>query len=395
MPLPRPMPSRLLVPLLLAVALSLVAQTGRSAAQGYDCGRLRQEIATAGRPDPQRSAGVMRELQRQRSELARTRAYSDQLGCTRGFLIFEGGGPPQCGGLLDHIDGLTSSIGSLQQQIDQGGTGSSDRQAALIEQYRAYCGTDPSALNSDEFYDGSAPPGLDNEDGGQPSGGKGLRYSKIICVRTCDGGFFPLSFSPAQRDTEGLQGLCSALCPNTEAKVFSTPDLDNVGAAVSVEGAAYTDLPNAFQYQKTFNATCSCKPPNKSWVEALADAEKLLDTGKGKDVTVTAQMSDEMAKPIAPVGTAVPGKTPASNASRKKKSFDQAQIKAILDAQVAAEGALGAVGAQAPTAGTESAGIANDAGKASPVLRTDEGQVKTDKAPDGTTRRVRIIGPAL
>ncbi len=380
-------PSQMLWRLAVTTGLVLASLSRPAVAQSYDCERLRQEMAAASRPDPQRTAQSVRELQRQRVQLSRTQAYADQIGCRRGFLIFGGSGPPQCDGILDQIDRMTNNVDALQQQVSPSDTGDVGRQAALLEQYRAYCRTDPTVQNSEEFFGDTMRPGFDNGEDEQ-SGGGVRRYGKAVCVRTCDGGFFPLSFAPAQRDTAGLQSLCTALCPNTEVKLYTTPDMDNIGAAVSTDGAAYSDLPNAFKYEKSFDPTCSCKPAGKSWVEALADAEKLLDQDHAKDVTVTAKMSDDMARPV----TAPPAVTPTG---KSKKNFDKAQIKAILDAQAAAEGALGAVGAQAPTASTESAGIANDAGQGGHVVKTDEGQVRTVAGPDGAKRRVRIVGPAL
>jgi Protein of unknown function (DUF2865) len=386
--LPPFFPGRPLRRLAMTTAFILASLSLPAAAQSYDCERLRQEMASASRPDPQRTGQSVRELQRQRIQLSRTQAYADQIGCKRGFLIFGGGGPPQCDGILAQIDRMTNNVDALQQQVTQGDAGDAGREAALLDQYRTYCRTDPSAQNSDELPGDPMRPGLGNDDADQPSEGGVRRYGKAVCVRTCDGGFFPLSFAPAQRDTSGLQSLCTALCPNTEVKLYTTPDMDNVGAAVSIDGASYSDLPNAFKYQKSFDPTCSCKPPNKSWVEALADAEKLLDQDHAKDVLVTAKMSDDMARPVASTPAALPP-------GKGKKSFDKAQIKAILDAQAAAEGALGAVGAQAPTAGTESAGIANERGGGGRVVKTDEGEVKTVAGPDGAKRRVRVVGPAL
>lgn len=366
-----------------AVALWSVMVAVPAWAQSYDCDRLRQEIASAGRPDPLRGGQFARAAERQRKELSRTQAYADQIGCSRGFSFF--GNPPQCDEIESQVDRMTANLNALEQQISQQGEGDSTRVAALTEQYRAACGANPG--DATESDSDTMRPGFANGDDG-PSESEGVRrYAKVICVRTCDGGFFPLSFAPAERSTAGLQNLCTALCPNTEVKLYTTPDLDNVGASVSIDGGAYRDLPAAFKYQKSFDASCSCKPPNKSWVEALADAERLLDKSNTKDVTVTAKMSEDMSHPAAPAAPA--------QAQTRKKGFSKAEIKAVLDAQAAAESALGAVGAQAPTATTDSAGIAADAGASDRVLKSSEGVVTTLPGPGGANRRVRRVGPAL
>lgn len=373
----------------LAVAALYLAGSGSSAdAQSYDCDRLRQAIYAAGRPDSQRTAQFAQAAQRQRVELARTQAYADQIGCSHGFSIFGNDGPPQCDTIATQIDRMTSNLNALQQQIAQFQTGDPNRQAALTDQYRASCSSEASTdpAPPDTTSDDPLRQGLDDVDPDQPGNDAPRRYGKAICVRTCDGGFFPLSFSPADRSTQGLQNLCSALCPNTEAKLYTTPDLDNIGAAVAVDGASYSQLPAAFKYQKSFDAACTCKPAEKSWVQALADAEQLLGKPAGKDVTVTTKMSDDMARPVA----AAPG-----GPAQPKRKFNKTDIKALLDAQKAAEGALGAVGAQAPTATTESAGIAGDARPVDQTVKTGVGAVKTQAGPNGARRQVRIVGPAL
>ena len=362
----------------------LLATASPAAAQTEECDRLRQEIASAGRPDSERAAQFVRALQRQRIELARTQAYADQIGCSHGWSIFGSDAPPQCDSIQAQIERMNGNLSGLQQQIAGLQGGDQGRQAALSEQYRASCSPDYSNEIDPNGLSGDMRQGFDDGDA-QPGEGRARRGgSKAICVRTCDGGFFPLSFSASQRDMSGLQSLCTALCPNTEAKLYTTSDTDDVGAAVSIDGASYKDLPNAFRYQKTFDAACSCKPANKTWVEALADAEKLLSKGGSSDVTVTTKMSDDMARPVA---------APAPGG--KKKGFNKADIKALLDAQKAAEGALGAVGAQAPTASGDSAGIGRDAGAKDNVVKTSEGEVKTLPGPGGASRRVRKVGPAL
>ena len=50
-----------------------------------------------------------------------------------------------------------------------------------------------------------------NEDellAGSPHGG-----SLALCVRQCDGGFFPVSYAAQRHNLDELQDLCKALCP--------------------------------------------------------------------------------------------------------------------------------------------------------------------------------------
>lgn len=87
---------------------------------------------------------------------------------------------------------------------------------------------------------------------------------RTLCVRTCDGYYFPISFSTGfdflQRDAE----TCESMCPATEAKLFfhRVPDQESE-AMISLQGQPYTALPNAFLYRKLdtgqADPSCTCQ----------------------------------------------------------------------------------------------------------------------------------------
>ena len=362
----------------------LILDPGTVLAQSIDCDALRQEMAAVTRPDPNRDARFARAIEQQRSELARMQAYADQIGC--GGLNLFGDAPPQCDAIANRVSRMENNLDSLDAQARALRNGNPDRAQDLAARYDAYCRTAPGPDSTEVYSD----PGLMPDDGtsrmtdDQPAQERPQGGSKAICVRTCDGGFFPLGSSVHNGDLDGLQTLCSAQCPNTEAKLYTTSDTDNIADAVALDGSSYTALPAAFKFQKTHDATCTCKPPNQSWVQALAKAEELLDKSQGHDVTVTEKMSADMSRPTAPASS--PAKKGAK--PNRKIVLDQPPPSAADDA------ALGTLGAQAPTATTASAGIATGIGAQAPVIRVTEGAVQTFKAPDGTSRRVRIIAPA-
>lgn len=83
---------------------------------------------------------------------------------------------------------------------------------------------------------------------------------RTMCVRQCDGYYFPISFSTTEAMFDRDADLCSRLCPSGDSELFvhenpgSTPE-----SMTSLDGRAYTDLPNAFQYRRAFNKKCSCR----------------------------------------------------------------------------------------------------------------------------------------
>jgi hypothetical protein len=105
------------------------------------------------------------------------------------------------------------------------------------------------------------------EDSGGGGGGLGgfssLPYAtyRTMCVRLCDGYYFPVSFSTLpnhfERDAEVCQSKCAA---PTELFYYQNPG----GAVEQMIGAQsntpYTSMKTAFRYRKEYVAGCSCKP---------------------------------------------------------------------------------------------------------------------------------------
>ena len=91
-----------------------------------------------------------------------------------------------------------------------------------------------------------------------PSGNFSGTY-RTMCVRQCDGYYFPISFSTTEAMFGRDADMCSQRCPSGDAELFVH---ENPGGTpenmTSLDGRAYTDLPNAFQYRRAFKKGCSC-----------------------------------------------------------------------------------------------------------------------------------------
>jgi len=89
---------------------------------------------------------------------------------------------------------------------------------------------------------------------------------RTLCVRTCDGFYFPISFSTTQsglaRDAQQCQARCGA-----PAKLFyhRNPGAD-VQHMVDRSGQPYSSLPNAFRYREEVVDSCRCTP--QPWSQA-------------------------------------------------------------------------------------------------------------------------------
>jgi hypothetical protein len=395
-------------------------------AQSAECARLQQAIAAR-----RGSSGAEGAVQRQRAELARTSAYARSLGCgNRKFLMFGSDPPPQCGEVNAQISRMEANLADLQARAG-GGVGD------LVARYNAEClrGPAPSGGPANVFEalfggiarlanGGQEPePQMDArfEDQGpreeQPgqgdSGGVHAHAgSYAVCVKTCDGSFFPVSYSGAGSRADSLEDVCRSLCPNADVALYSFPFGGTIDEAASPTGEPYANLPNAGKFQKGgYDSSCSCRRKGESWAEALADAEARYGHEK-HDILVTPEKSAEMARPIidpkakpapdskgkpgAPGASVVagPGAAPASalGAAPATPASDTGTATApVLDAN----GADTKLSAAAATVSREASGIAGDDVQGANSFGVSQGRTVESTGPDGVKRTVRIVGPAL
>lgn len=278
-------------------------------AQGVNCSALRAQVdaSAGGAPRLDRFAGALRQ---QQYELQRTQNYSASIGCNSNFLF--DGVPAECDAIAGRIERMQENIGQLRQRMQDSGE-DDDRRRALTEQYNAYCvGTGEGSEQPQTLPIDPDTPSIMDDDSPPDDAPRRAGHVRALCVRHCDGGYFPITEDAGSGSIADFDQLCKALCPNTAASLYTAAPSAGIETAVAADGTPYTSLPGAFKFQRTFDAACTCKPPHQSWVEALAEAEKLIESRKG-DVTVTQTISEAMSRPAAP------GAAPATKLPRKTK----------------------------------------------------------------------------
>jgi hypothetical protein len=227
----------------------LVAETQRSASPREALPRIEQDFRVTER------ALAQAQLKIERGECYEYFLFTKSLRNT-----------PQCRSAAAEVDTLKRKLSDLDAQRQQI-VGSSDqryRDDIIRELARNGCG---------QQYVQEARR-LDNQPGGfwtteEDSGPRGggnqfgtLPFStfRTVCVRLCDGYYFPVSFSTLpnhfQRDAEICQSRCAA---PVELYYHQNPGA-GMEQAVSVKGQSnYTQLKTAFKYRKEFVQGCSCK----------------------------------------------------------------------------------------------------------------------------------------
>ncbi len=225
----------------------------------------------------------------------------------------------------------------------------------------------------------------ENRDGRrQAYGGGGSMY---VCVRTCDGSFFPLPYSGASGAS--LEAVCQALCPNAAVGLYTMPFGGTIDEGASVAGERYTALPNALKFQQTYDPNCSCRRPDQSWADALAAAERRFGH-RSHDIVVTVEASAQMSRPK-------PDPNAQATARNGANPIGDAALGAAdsVNSGLDVEGVDTRLKAATAAVSRETSGIQDDEANEAVHLGLKAGRVVEDSAPDGGTRRVRILAPSF
>jgi hypothetical protein len=292
------------------------------------CVRLESQLAALnqGASDPARAEQIKRSedaIAKQQVDLDRAVAQAHKAGCAgQGFLALFSALSPQCGPITSQIQqirgGLDRMISDLEQ-LRNGNTGGEGQRRALIGQLaQNNCGAQYTAAANawggpQGFFDALFGGGTIVNPGGDgaPSG-----TYHTVCVRACDGYYFPISYSTVPSRFPDDERACQRLCPAAEAELYSFHNPgENMEQAVSIGGQPYTALPNAFRYRKEIIAGCSCRRPGQSWADALKNADDASTLESG-DIVVTDQNAKALSqpKPQGKAGTAAAQPGPAPNA---------------------------------------------------------------------------------
>lgn len=364
----------------LGAAAAIVAGLGGAAlAQSPACNAWRAELQSL---QGQRG-GDPRAAQRVGAQLAQAAGQYRSMGCERGgFGFFGEASPQQCGSLRAQIGQLQAQYGALQRQVEGGGEQRRAQLAAAIENncraqsrgfFETIFGLEPRRGEID-----STLPELDPEQPTEPAKPR-MGGSYAVCVRSCDGFFFPLANSPG--GSGGQDEMCQALCPGAETSAFFMQNGGDIQNSVSRGGTPYASLPNAGKYQRSFDAACTCRGSGQSWAQTLKDAEYLLDKRKG-DVIVTEQRAAELSRP----------KLDAKTEPRRRGAAPAPAVQPAAVPEIPDEKPMPSE--NSPTAGTESAGVGPDT-VGEKVLDKGDGVKSETKSVTGEKRTVRIVAPNL
>src|SRR3984893_6626302 len=281
------------------------------------CPRLEAQLATidrgGGNGDPSRDDQIRRYQDaqaKQQAELDRVTQQAKRMGCdSSGFFSLFQGQSAQCGPVTNQIQQMRGNLDQITNSLERlrtGGVGGSDREnqrrSVLLALAQNNCGpqyanavqqSGPGTFLNNLF--GNNNPGAPGADLGPPSG-----TYRTVCVRTCDGAYFPVSFATVPARFPDDEKTCKSLCPAAEATLFAYRNPgEDMNQALSISGQPYSALPNAFKYRTEFNPSCACKAAGQTWSDALKSIDDKATAQQQGDIIVTEESAKKMARPPA------------------------------------------------------------------------------------------------
>lgn len=249
----------------LAVLLTGAAEAQTCFTMQAEMMHLQSRGSTGGFDERQRYERAYRE---QSNVLARTEMRARRAGCFGGgFFLFRRAPDPSCDMLIPKLRDMQDNLARLDHMRRQGGDDVADR----IRELQGMMSNHGCDLPGGAF---------DNDTNGnfifEPTQPDEPYYSgngtyRTLCVRTCDGYYFPISFSTTSDHFPQDAQACTAMCPGAEAQLFY---YENPGGSpenmTSITGAQYSSLPTAFKYRTSIDSACTCRPAGGYSVTATA-----------------------------------------------------------------------------------------------------------------------------
>src|SRR5713226_7414835 len=280
------------------------------------CPRLEAQLATidrGGTNDPAKDEQIRRyqdAAAKQQAELDRVTSQAKRMGCdSSGFFSLFSGQSAQCGPVNNQIQQMRANLEQITTSLERlrtGGLGGSDRdnqrRSVLTALAQNNCGPQyanaargPGNFLESLFGNNNnnpvAPPGAD-------LGAQSGTY-RTVCVRSCDGAYFPISFATVPGRFPDDERTCKTLCPAAEATLYSYRNPgEDMNQAVSINGQPYSSSPNAFRYRQEFNPSCACKAAGQTWSDALKSIDDKAEAEQQGDIIVTEESAKKMARPL-------------------------------------------------------------------------------------------------
>lgn len=215
---------------------------------------------------------------RQNLEIRKVRYDMRRLRCEGAIVEYRADGTSQCGELaaaLTRMEANKRALAVKRDAIRFEGPGNNPGRERLLAALEANgCNAD----QPDPAATAVLPPGtlnrpadamepLDGADTAQAfRGSAGHGSLRTLCVRTCNGAFFPISSNTSPLNFRRDAQICQQMCPDTQTELYyhSMRTAETADMVSAESGKPYRMLPTAFSYLNRPSgekAACGCDLP--------------------------------------------------------------------------------------------------------------------------------------
>lgn len=266
------------------VALALAVSSGAMASEF--CDRLNNELSALSETyrAPAKVRKYARAIAEQKLSIRELRYHMREIGCGTGSVFhIDSENADECSALEDKMARMEANLAILNEKRISLVAGQENevrrrRLVAAIDDNR--CNEEPVLASTDPVLNGAGPIVSDVPDGYEtirvPESSEGYGDSQFVdlggastigsyrtmCVRTCDGAYFPISSQASSMNFQRDAQVCSMMCPGVETELFYHPirsESDSMRSAVS--GRPYDELDNAYRFRTASarkDKTCGC-----------------------------------------------------------------------------------------------------------------------------------------
>lgn len=267
--------------LLLALILTAtMAPTTPAHANTQQCKALSRQLASLPRGNSANYRKYDKAAKRQATELAKAKQLRSRANCN-----FLSGG--KCSSLRNSIRKMESNYRKLISTRDRFGNSGSAKRASIKRKIAALrCGSITRTVKSTTKNRSKII--VRGTDSLRPSISTAPQLGgfRTMCVRTCDGYYFPVSHASKASQMARDESICRALCPATETRLYVHRNTDQeTEDMVSLSGEPYTALATAFKYRthaKDPYCTCGTANPRSAGL-ALPETQRLSDLAPAQD----------------------------------------------------------------------------------------------------------------
>ncbi len=295
------------------------------------CRDLEYQLTNGGAVNPAAQDQLPRieaDVRQADAQFRRAQSDAEQANCYEDMFLFGRSlrRTPRCIDLDGQIQAAKNALAQLKAQRESALRSNSPRgrhDDLIAELVRNHCGDQYAReYEAQRSHNNSIFSFFSNEDSDDTSRytpNYGASTYRTLCVRECDGFYFPISNATTEGQFREDDAKCRSQCAAPAELFYHRSDQD-VDQMVSLSGRPYSSIPNAFRNRKVYIKGCSCNA-NEYSREEIAKSEEALRNAKRADAASSKPASDAaFARRISQAVQNAPASPPAGAASSNAPS---------------------------------------------------------------------------